>query len=273
MKICTLNLLIFLCIYSFSMSQDFPTGIYTDVAGSDKNIIFYSTNGINYVILKDNDLYYDDMVIRETMTHGLVRNNMEMNYTCGPFASYCRDGYFFNENGKSYYFDELLSAYEANVSEDPMDTLNYLYVKIDDLPVNWELKLEDRLCEIGILNNSILYEITTIAAIKKINTPKCPDCILIEANRPFEIDNKIFLLKESDFNQLELAKSPNFQLSNLVGKYVQMYFKWEEGKMPGYLTEEDIDFDNDKHNVPYDIQLLTENLNANSVFRYPIPKN
>ena len=52
-----------------------------------------------------------------------------------------------------------------------------------------------------------------------------------------------------------------------------MYFKWEEGKMPGYLTEEDIDFDNDKHNVPYDIQLLTENLNANSIFRYPTPKN
>ena len=164
MKISTRIFCIGICfsLSHFFIGQNFSTGIYTDLGGSEKNLIFYSVNGINYVIQKDYDFYYDDMVIRETLTHGLMRNGEEMNYTCGPFASYCKDGYFFEKDGESYYYDELLSAYEANISEDPLDTLNYLYVKVAELPKNWALTPDDRIGELGVINESIIYDISVV---------------------------------------------------------------------------------------------------------------
>jgi len=262
-RIFTLYVVFFLSSSSFVKSQTFPSGIYTDVAGSDRNLIFYTVNGINYVIQKDYDYYTDDIVIRETLTHGLVRNDLEMNYTCGPFSSYCRDGYFFTKNGKSYYYDELLFAYEA------LDSLNYLYVKIDELPENWTLNTEDRVGERGIINEEIIYEITKITEIKKINSPKCPDCIYIEGYQPYVMETNKYLIKETDLNKLELAKSPNFELSYLLGKTVQMYFKWEHGRTSGYLIDENLDYEVNKSSVPYDIKLMTESLNANSQFTFP----
>jgi hypothetical protein len=197
----------------FFISQNFSTGIYTDLGGSEKNLIFYSINGINYVIQKDYDFYYDDIVIRETLTHGLMRNGEEMNYTCGPFASHCKDGYFFEKDGESYYYDELLSAYESNISEDPLDTLNYLYVKVAELPKNWALTPDDRIGELGVINESIIYDISVVKNIGKINTANCPDCIYIECDIAYESETKKFAvvnpLTISDFELDAIRFYPN----------------------------------------------------------------
>jgi len=257
----------------FFISQNFSTGIYTDLGCSEKNLIFYSINGINYVIQKDYDFYYDDIVIRETLTHGLMRNGEEMNYTCGPFASHCKDGYFFEKDGESYYYDELLSAYESNISEDPLDTLNYLYVKVAELPKNWALTPDDRIGELGVINESIIYDISVVKNIGKINTTNCPDCIYIECDIAYESETKKFILKETDFYSLELTKSAGFQIENLVGKTVQLFFKWEHGRLPGIYSDEPFDFESAKYSVPYEIKLLTENLNAKTEFNYTKPKN
>jgi hypothetical protein len=275
MKISTRIFCIGICfsLSHFFIGQNFSTGIYTDLGGSEKNLIFYSVNGINYVIQKDYDFYYDDMVIRETLTHGLVRNDEEMNYTCGPFASYCKDGYFFEKDGESYYYDELLSAYEANISEDPLDTLNYLYVKIAELPKNWALTPDDRIGELGVINESIIYDISVIKNIEKINTTNCPDCIYIECDIAYESETKKFILKETDFYSMELTKSAGFQIENLVGKTVQLFFKWEHGRLPGIYSNEPLDFESAKYSAPYEIKLLTENFNAKTEFNYPKPKN
>jgi hypothetical protein len=258
-------------ISNLFFGQNFPTGIYTDVANSEKNLIFYSVNGINYVIQKDYDLYYDDMVIRETLTHGLVRNKKEMNYTCGPFASYCRDGYFFEQNGKKYYYDELLAAYEANPSEDPLDTLNYLYIKVAELPKNWTLKPEDRIGEFGVINESILYDITIIRNIEKINTSELPNSIIIECDIAYENETKKYIIKETDFFNLPITKSTNFSIENLVGKTVQLYFQWEHGRIPGVYSGEAMNQESAKYSTPYEIKLLSENMNSKTEFNYPKP--
>ena len=275
MKISTRIFCIGICfsLSHFFIGQNFSTGIYTDLGGSEKNLIFYSVNGINYVIQKDYDFYYDDMVIRETLTHGLMRNGEEMNYTCGPFASYCKDGYFFEKDGESYYYDELLSAYESNISEDALDTLNYLYVKIAELPKNWALTPDDRIGELGVINESIIYDISVVKNIEKINTTNCPDCIYIECDIAYQSETKKFILKETDFYSLELTKSAGFQIENLVGKTVQLFFKWEHGRLPGIYSDDPLDFESTKYSVPYEIKLLTENFNAKTEFNYPKPKN
>lgn len=62
MKISTRIFCIGICfsLSHFFIGQNFSTGIYTDLGGSEKNLIFYSVNGINYIIQKDYDFYYDD---------------------------------------------------------------------------------------------------------------------------------------------------------------------------------------------------------------------
>jgi len=263
---------IYFSISHLFMSQNFPSGVYTDLANSEKNLLFYSVNGINYVIQKDYDLYYDDMVIRETLTHGLVRNGQEMNYTCGPFASYCRDGYFFEKNGNNYYYDELLAAYEANPTEDPLDTLNYLYIKVAELPKNWTLTPEDRIGEFGVINESILYDITIIRNIEKINTPEIPNSIIIECDIAYENETKKYIMKETDFFNLGITKIAGFKIDELKGKTVQIFFQWEHGSLPGIYSDETFDQESTKYSTPYEIKLLTENMNSKTEFNFPKPK-
>ncbi|MFM7668374.1 MAG: hypothetical protein ACKO7D_09350 [Bacteroidota bacterium] len=257
----------------FILSQNFPSGVYTDVANSEKNLIFYSLNGINYVIQKDYDFYFDDIVIRETLTHGLVRNENELNYTCGPFASFCRDGYFIEKNGENYYYDELTAAYEANTYEDPLDTLNYLYVKVGELPTDWKLTPDDRTGEFGVISESIVYDISIIRNIKKINTSEIVNSIIIECDIAYENETKKYIMKETDFLNLEITKSADFQITDLIGKTVQLYFKWEHGRIPGILSDDDFNIESIKYSTPYDITLLDKDMNSKTEFNYPKPKN
>jgi hypothetical protein len=259
--------------YFSSVCQNFQAGVYSSIGKEDKKIVFYSTNGVNYVVAKDYIYEFEDGIkIKETLTQGLVKKGMEMNHVYGPFATFGREGYFYSNNGNSYYYDELLSAYESNISEDPSDTLNYVYVKIAELPVNWQLKPENRLGELGVVNESILYEISQIDKVEKINEKGCFNCIYFEGRRLHDVNRMKYLMSEKDFYSLEITKKTNFYLTDLLGKNVQMFFNWENGRLPGYVNEETYDLESNKSTVPFDIQLLNESFNAHSSLVFPTPK-
>jgi hypothetical protein len=269
-------LLFYTCLCMMQLhGQHLFTGIYRDIGSSSNEMIFYTTNGKNYVVSKESSVVLqDDILIREYMTQGMVRLGNDLNFISGPFCMFGREGYFFEKDGQIFYYDELLSTYEgANRGENPSDSLNYVYVKVDDLPENWVLQNEDRVDELGVINEKILYSITLIERIQKIDTLGCYNCIYLEGRDPHALHNKEYLISENEFYNLNLAKAPDFNMTDLEGKIVQMFFKWDEGRFPGYLVEGSLDLDSNKSSVPYEIILLEDNLNYKSNFSYPIPKN
>jgi hypothetical protein len=289
-KLRFVSLLVIICISQSEIvfGQNHPSGIYVDVTTSSNKMIFYTTNGINYVISNEYSYVTDSgKIISGVRVYGTHRTKNTLNYISGPFAIYGPEGYFFDKDGKEYYYDELEASYGSNTETDPLDTLSFLYVKKSDLPVGWELKPESRIGELGVINKKHLYEIIRVADIYKIDI-KGNAYIYIKGQKGSDDFFGEYIIAESDFLQLNISKIGKNDISDLKGKILQLFFKWESGQLPGYLRHDGIfiassdlpmdqilpvlDSKENKNNIPYEMIILNENLSTESKFKSPKPR-
>jgi hypothetical protein len=259
-----------------SFAQGDVSGVYENIKDPKESIIMYSTDSKHYVALKNN-YYYDserELIESQRTIQGFVKQGNEMNFTYGPFASYGREGYFFRKGSDFYYYDELLSAYEADVSTNPDDTLNYIYKKVKELDPNWNLLPKERLGELGVINPNLLYEIVEIQQVKMVNGTNCKNCnYIIEGIRNDNTGNGQYVFSKEAFLSFEISKQLAQNPEDLKGKVVQLFFKWNQGQLPGYLQEENNNPLNNPNSCPYEMRLVDKPLNKSSLFNYPIPKN
>lgn len=261
-------------LQNFANAQNFQSGVYLDAATSVNKKVFYTTNGKNYLVYQDYSYQSADETLLEGVSRkGMVRSNKFLNYTCGPFASYCEDGYFFRKNNQDYYFDELEAIYNGYDINNPKDSLIYLYKKVSNLPSNWELLPEKRIGEFGVVNKESIYLIIKLKEIyqcKGKNNQIYLKLIGIADNKD-ELTE--YYISEEFFNKLDISKISDGDFKNLEGKVLQLFFKWYEGVLPSRydLFEDKENIEQNKNNTPFEILLLNQPLNSKSILNYPKP--
>ncbi|MBM3431684.1 MAG: hypothetical protein FJX92_01605 [Bacteroidetes bacterium] len=259
--------------YQNGIAQKYRSGIYSNLVSPAEKMIFYTTNGTHYVVAKEQIREDEEgKKIKRMFTYGVHRFGSELNYEQGPFFSYGRDGFFFRRNGNEYYFDDLMAQYSVDLVNNPQDSIQFMYIKDSDLPAGWELTPENRIGELGVINKEIIYEIIKISEVKKLKVDGSINCFLIKGERGPE-NNGEYLIKESDYAKLNIAKNGYMDIHKLKGMTVQLYFNWIEGYRPGFISEEKMTVQNNKSTIPYDIEILNKSMNAASPFRYPMPNS
>jgi hypothetical protein len=259
---------------NFVFGQNYQSGVYLDAATSINKMVFYTTNGKNYLVYKDYSYRSGDGSLQEGVSRtGMVRSSKFLNYTCGPFSSYCADGYFFKKNNQDYYFDELDAIYNGYNKNNTEDSLIYLYKKVANLPSNWELLPEKRIGEFGVINKESIYLIIQLKEIYQCQGKNNQIFLKLVGITDHNDEFSEHYISEEIFNKLNISKSLDGNLKNLEGKVLQLYFKWQEGTLPYRfdLFEDKENIEQNKYINPYEISLLDQPLNSKSILNYPKP--